>query len=428
MTGFAHNVEWGKSFFKRFHKISKGLSQKMRVVIIGNGISGIIFSKTLRELNKNVEIDVFAKEKYHYYPRPNLIEFLAGRIPYERIFAFSEDWYKRQNINIHLNKPVKKILPDSKEIELHNGEREKYDKLLFASGSHSFIPPFKGADKRGIFTLRTIDDAFKILKYLESHRKAVIIGGGVLGLEIARALKSKGAEVEVVEFFDYLLGRQLDFQGSSILKDQIENMDIKVRLGMATEEVLGQNEVKGLQFKGGEELEADMSIVAAGVRPNIDIAIEAGLETDRGLIVNDYLQTSDSSIYGAGDVIQHKGRMYGIIPASFDQARTAAYNILGQEKKYKGTIPSNTLKVVGLSVTSIGLVNPEEGKYEEFRKEIREEGIYKKIVVQEGMIIGAIWMGTKEGVNEINRLIFQKTNVEKWKESLLKDDFDFSGL
>ena len=400
----------------------------MRVVIIGNGISGIIFSKTLRELNKNVEIDVFTKEKYHYYPRPNLIEFLAGRIPYERIFAFSEDWYKRQNINIHLNKPVKKILPDSKEIELHNGEREKYDKLLFASGSHSFIPPFKGADKRGIFTLRTIDDAFKILKYLESHRKAVIIGGGVLGLEIARALKSKGAEVEVVEFFDYLLGRQLDFQGSSILKDQIENMDIKVRLGMATEEVLGQNEVKGLRFKGGGELEADMSIVAAGVRPNINIAKEAGLETDHGLVVNDYLQTSDSSIYGAGDVIQHKGRMYGIIPASFDQARTAAYNILGQEKKYKGTIPSNTLKVVGLSVTSIGLVNPEEGKYEEFRKEIREEGIYKKIVVQEGMIIGAIWMGTKEGVNEINRLISQKTNVEKWKESLLKDDFDFSVL
>lgn len=400
----------------------------MRVVIIGNGISGIIFSKTLCELDKKIQIDVFAKEKYHYYPRPNLIEFLAGKIPYERIFAFSEDWYREKNINIQLNKTIKKILPDLKEIELHNGQREKYDKLLFASGSHSFIPPFKGVDKRGVFSLRTIDDAFKILEYLESHRKVIVIGGGVLGLEIARALKSRGAEVEVVEFFDYLLGRQLDFQGASILKDQIEMVGIKVHLGMATEEVFGNNEVKGLRFKGGEELETDMTVIAAGVRPNINIAKEAGLETERGLVVNDYLQTSESLIYGAGDILQHKGRMYGIIPACFDQARTAAYNIFGQKKKYEGTIPSNTLKVVGLSVTSIGLVNPEEGKCEEFRKEIRQEGIYKKIVVQEGTIIGAIWMGTKKGIDRINRAISQRKNIEKWKDSILEDDFDFSLL
>ena len=400
----------------------------MRVVIIGNGISGIIFSKTLRELDKKVEIDVFAKEKYHYYPRPNLIEFLAGRIPYERIFAFSEDWYREKNINIQLNKTIKKILPDLQEIELQNGKRENYDRLLFASGSHSFIPPFKGVDKRGVFSLRTIDDAFKILEYLESHRKVIVIGGGVLGLEIARALKSRGAEVEVVEFFDYLLGRQLDFQGASVLKNQIENMGIKVHLGMATEEVFGNNEVKSLRFKGGKELEADMTVIAAGVRPNINIAKEAGLETERGLVVNDYLQTSEAAIYGAGDVVQHKGRMYGIIPACFEQARTAAYNILGQKKNYEGTIPSNTLKVFGLSVTSIGLVNPEEGKCEEFRKEIRQEGIYKKIVVQEGTIIGAIWMGTKKGIDHINRAISQRKNIERWKDSILEDDFDFSLL
>lgn len=400
----------------------------MRVVIIGNGISGIIFSKTLRELDKKIQIDVFAKEKYHYYPRPNLIEFLAGKIPYERIFAFSEDWYREKNINIQLNKTIKKILPDLQEIELHNGQMEKYDKLLFASGSHSFIPPFKGVDKWGVFSLRTIDDAFKILEYLESHRKVIVIGGGVLGLEIARALKSRGAEVEVVEFFDYLLGRQLDFQGASILKDQIEKMGIKVHLGMATEEVFGKNEVKGLRFKGGEELEADMTVIAAGVRPNINIAKEAGLETERGLVVNDYLQTSETTIYGAGDIVQHKGRMYGIIPACFEQARTAAYNIFGQKKKYEGTIPSNTLKVAGLSVTSIGLVNPEEGKYEELRKEISKEGIYKKIVVQEGAIVGAIWIGTKKGVDHISRAISQRKNIEKWKDSILEDDFDFSLL
>jgi nitrite reductase (NADH) large subunit len=203
-------------------------------------------------------------------------------------------------------------------------------------------------------------------------------------------------------------------------------MGIKVRVGTTTEELLGREEVSGLRFKGGDEWEADMALVAAGARPNISVAKDAGLEVDRGLVVNDSLQTSDPLIYAVGDTVQYEGRVYGIIPASFDQARTAAHNVIGQEEKYSGTIPSNTLKVLGIHLTSIGIVNPEEGDFEEISKEIREEGIYKKIVLQEGTIVGAIWMGTKEGVNDITRLITQKADVSDWKESLLEDHFDFS--
>ncbi len=400
----------------------------MRVIIVGNGLAGIISAKTLRELDKKVEIEVFAEEKYHYYPRPNLIEFLAGNILFEQMFAFPDGWYREQNINIHLEKPVKRIFPDSQEIEVEGGKREKYESLLLANGSFSFIPPFKGADKKGVFTLRNLDDAFELLEYLKNHRKAAIIGGGLLGLETARAMKSRGARVEVVEFFDRLLPRQLDIEGASLLKTKIEKMGIKVHLGVATEEILGQNEVRGLKFKGENEIETDMAIVAAGVRPNIRIAKEAGLETDRGLVVNDYLQSSKPEIYAAGDAIQHRGKVYGIIPASFNQARVAASNILGQKKKYEGTVPSNTLKVVGLDLASIGLVNPEEGAFEEFRKEKIEEGIYKKIVIQNGIVVGAIWMGTKKGVSDINRIISQEINVDKYKDSLLEDDFDYSVL
>ena len=400
----------------------------MRVIIVGNGLAGIISAKTLRELDKKVEIEVLAEEKYHYYPRPNLIEFLAGNIPLERMFAFSQEWYGEQNINIHLEKQVTKIFPDSQEIELGGGKKEKYEFLLLANGSSSFIPPFKGADKKGVFTLRTLDDAFDILKYLENHQRVVIIGGGLLGLETARAMKSRGAQVEVVEFFDRLLPRQLDIQGASLLKAQIENMGIKVRLGLATEEILGQGDVKGLGFKGEKEIEADMAIVAAGVRPNIQIAKGAGLETDRGLVVDDYLQSTNPKIFAAGDVIQHQGKVYGIIPASFNQARVVASNILGKKEKYEGTIPSNTLKIVGLDVMCAGLVNPEEDSYEEFRKEKKEEGTYKKVVIHQGVVVGAIWMGTKNGASEINRLISQKVNVEKYKISLIEDDFDYSVL
>lgn len=400
----------------------------MKVIIVGNGLAGIISAKTLRELDKKVEIEVFAEEKYYYYPRPNLIEFLAGTIPFERMFAFPQEWYREQNINIHLGKPVTRIFPDSQEIEVAGGKKEKYESLLLANGSFSFIPPFKGTDKKGIFALRTLDDAFELLEYLKNHQKVVVIGGGLLGLEIARAMKSRGARVDVVEFFDRLLPRQLDIQGASLLKAQIENMGINVHLGLATEEILGQNDVRGLRFKGEREIEMDMAIVAAGVRSNIRLAKEAGLETDRGLVTDDYLQSNNPKIFGAGDVIQHRGRVYGIIPSSFNQARVVASNILGKKEKYEGTVPSNTLKVAGLDLTSVGLVNPEEGTSEEFRKEKKEEGIYKKIVIQKGVVVGAIWMGTKKGVNEIIRVISQKINIEKHKISLLEDDFDYSVL
>lgn len=399
----------------------------MRIIIVGNGLAGTISAKTLREVDQGAEIEIFAAEEFPYYPRPNLIEFLTGNIPFERVFAFPEKWYQDQNINIQLAKPVNKITPDSKEVEIEGG-REKYDVLLLACGSYAFVPPFKGVKKQGVFTLRTLNDAKNIIEYSKDHQSLAVIGGGILGLETARAMKLRGAKVEVIEFFERLLPRQLDSQGASLLKAQIEKMGMKVHLGYTTEEILGQNEVNGLKFKGGAEIKTDMAIVAAGIRPNVQIAREAGLETDRGIVVNDYLQSSHPEIFAAGDAVQHKDRIYGIIPASFNQARMAALNILGQKELYEGTVPSNTLKVVGLDVTSIGLVNPEEGTCEELRREKKEEGVYKKLVIQNGTVIGAIWIGTKKGVNDINQAIAQKKKVEKWKDSLLDDDFDYSVL
>ncbi len=400
----------------------------MHVIVVGNGLAGTISSKTIRELDSEAEIDVYAAEPYPYYPRPNLIEFLAGLISKEKLFAFSEEWYKNQNISLHLSTPVISLYPEAGQVELEDARKVGYDALLLTNGAHSFIPPFEGTKKRGVFALRTLDDALAILDWIKNHNKVAIIGGGLLGLEIAKALRSGGAEIQVVEFFERLLPRQLDTQGASVLKAQVENMGISIRLGVATEEILGEDEVTGLRFKDGDEIEAGAAVVAAGVRPNIGLAKEAGLVTDKGIVVDDHLQTSHPDIFAAGDNVQHREKLYGIIPASFNQARTAAFNIAGQKKKYEGTIPSNTLKVIGLDVTSIGEVNPEEGTCEEFREVREEKGIYKKVVIKDGKIIGAIWIGTKDKVNDINRLILQQIEVEKWKSSLLEDDFDFSIL
>lgn len=400
----------------------------MRVLVVGNGLAGTIASKTLRELDPEADIVVFAEEKYLYYPRPNLIEFLAGNIPIENLFAFSEGWFKEHKIIIRLGEPVKYLHPTSNQIELDNGKRESYDFLLLANGASSWMPPIEGTDKDGVFCLRTLDDALGILEWVEEHPDVVIVGGGLLGLEIARAIRSRGASVNVVEFFPRLLPRQLDTQGASMLQSNIESMGIKVRLGVTTEKILGQNRVEGLRFKSGEELKAQTAIVAAGVRPNIRLAADAGLETDKGIIVDDTLRTSQADIYAAGDNVQHRDKIYGIIPAAFNQARDVAYNIAEKERQYTGTVPSNTLKVVGVDLTSIGLAIPEEGKAEEFRKALEKEGIYKKIVVQHGKLVGAIWMGTKQHINEINRLILQQIDVKEWKESLMEENFDFSVL
>jgi len=417
---------WGREGLFPEDGLRRGGQTGVRVLIVGNGLSGTIASKTIRELDPVADIAIFAEEKRLYYPRPNLIEFLAGGMSESDLFAFAEEWYENQKISIHLGRPVVKLHPDSKEIELEGGNRERYDSLLLANGASSWMPPIEGTGKNGVFALRTLDDTLKIIEWIENHPDLVVIGGGLLGLEIARAVRSRGAEVRVVEFFPRLLPRQLDTEGASVLQSQIEKMGIRVQLGVVTEEILGKENIKGLKLKNGEELEAQTAIVAAGVRPNIKLASDAGLAADKGIIVDDYLRTSHKDIYAAGDNIQHRDKIYGIIPASFNQARTAAFNIAGEEKKYEGTVPSNTLKVIGLDLTAVGVVNPEGESYTELRKKDAKSGIYKKIVLKEGKAVGAIWMGTKKNVNAISRIVLQQLDVEKWKKSLLEEDFDFS--
>ncbi|MDP2916279.1 MAG: FAD-dependent oxidoreductase [Candidatus Aminicenantes bacterium] len=400
----------------------------MKIVIIGNGLAGTLAAKALREEDKQAEIEIYAEEKYLYYPRPNLIEFISGSLPHDRLFAFPERWYGQQRIDVRLATPVRRVLPDARQVETTDGQRVAYDALLLANGASSFIPPIRGADKKGVFSLRTLDHALDILERLRDHARAAVIGGGLLGLEVARALKSRGAEVEVVEALPYLLPRQLDPRGGAILKTEMEKRGIRVRVGVATEEILGDDEARGIRFKTGDEIAAETIIIAAGVRPNLKLAQETGLPTDRGVLVNEHLETNKEGIFAAGDGVQYKGLVYGIIPASFEQARTAAANILGHKVKYEGTVPSITLKVVGIHLTSIGQVNPDGREFEELRFERPEEGVYKKVVLKDGAAVGAIWLGTKSGVNGITRAVVQKANIDKWKNELFSETFDFSLL
>jgi nitrite reductase (NADH) large subunit len=400
----------------------------MKIIIIGNGLAGTLAAKTVRELEPEAGIDIFGEEKYAYYPRPNLIEFLAGRLPYEKLFAFPESWSVRQRIGLHFGERVARIRPDERTIETGSGGTFPYDALLLASGARAAVPPLTGRGLKGVFVLRTLDDALAILERLREHTRVAVLGGGLLGLEIARAIRGRGAEVRVVEFFDRLLPRQLDPAAAAILKGQIEKTGITVRLGAVSREILGAEEVRGIRFESGDELEADLVVIAAGVKPELALAKDAGLTVERGVVVDDRLRTSRPEIFAAGDVAEHQGRVYGIIPASFEQARAAAHNMLGMDMPYAGTVPSNTLKVAGLYVTSAGEVNPEARGHEVLVRSVPEDGLYKKIVLKEGRLVGAIWMGTKKGASEVGRLVALKKDVESRKNDLLEDTFDFSEM
>ena len=256
--------------------------------------------------------------------------------------------------------------------------------------------------------------------------KAIVIGGGLLGLEFAASLKKMGQQVEVVEIFPRLLPRQLDQDGAAILKNRIASRGIDIVLGVKTVEILGRETVSGILLDSGEELSGDLVLISAGMRSNTGLALEAGIKVNRGVVVDGRLRTSADDVYAVGDVAEFEGIVYGIIPAALEQASIAAANILGMEHNvYAGTIPSNTLKIVDVELTSMGLVNPEEPKYKEIKKTDKNKGVYKKLVLDKGKNVGAILLGDKKGVTSIKRLMAQEADITEYKNSILEDDFDY---
>ena len=400
----------------------------MNVVIVGNGLAGTLAAKTIRELDDNAKIEVFGEERYPYYPRPNLIEFLAGRLPATKLFAFPEGWAERQRIVVRLGEKVTRIRPGERKIETVSGLERFYDVLLLATGARAALPRVEGIAQPGVFVLRTLDDANGLIDHLGTHKRVAVLGGGLLGLEIARAIRSRDAEVSVVEYFDRLLPRQLDPAAAAILKAHFEKSGISVRLATVVKEVLGSGAVQGLRFESGDRLEADTVIVATGIVPEVGPAKDAGLEVGRGIVVDDLMRTSVPTVFAAGDVAEHRGRIHGIIPAAFEQARAAAYGMVGQDKPYGGTVPFNTLKVAGLYLTSVGEIDAQGEGYEALVRSLPEAGLYKKIVLRGGRLVGGIWMGTKKGAAEISRLVAVEKHVEALKKDLLEDDFDFSEI
>ncbi|MHB9074834.1 MAG: NAD(P)/FAD-dependent oxidoreductase [Desulfobaccales bacterium] len=396
-------------------------------LIIGNGVAGNAAAENIREFDPEGKIAMFSKEDRPFYYVPALPEYVAGDKQADKIIIHPQDWYDQHRIDLHLSTTVAKIDAAQKFVETDKGERFTFDKLLLANGGKSFIPPMKGADSLGIFTLKTLADADRIKAAAGQAKTAVLIGGGLLGLEAGNGLRKLGLKVIVVEFFPRLLPRQMDVAGASILQSQMEDMGFTFHLGAITEEIVAGPDGLLVCLKGGEKIAGGLVLISAGVRPDLSLAQALGLEVDKGVKVDDTMKTSRDEVYAAGDLIEHRGRVYGIWPAALEQGKVAGAAMAGHEAKYEGTLPSNVLKVVGIDLVAAGDIDA-DGKLEAIVHQDKVKKTYRKLVIQDNCLAGAILLGDIRGSGEIEVAIKEKQDISRLKSELAKPDFDFKRL
>ena len=367
---------------------------KEKLVLVGNGMAGV---RTLEELLKiapdQYDITVFGAEPYGNYNRIMLSPVLAGEKTIDDIMLNDEHWYLDNGITLHKGKQVTEIDRVNRRVVARDGTSAEYDRLLLATGSNPFMIPVPGKDKDGVIAFRDIHDVDTMLAAARDHKKAVVIGGGLLGLEAANGLMKQGMEVTVVHLLDSLMERQLDKPASALLKASLEERGMNFLMEAETAGIIGNGRVRGVRFKDGTEVEADLVVMGVGIVPNTELARQAGLHCERGIVVNDTLQTFDPSIYAVGECVQHRGIAYGLVAPLFEQARVAANHLahLGYAR-YTGSVTSTKLKVTGIDLFSAGNFN-ETGDDEVVILQDQASGTYKKLVISDNRIKGAVLYG-----------------------------------
>ena len=398
-----------------------------RYLIVGNGVAGARAAVKIRETDPKGDIRIFTEEAYPFYYRVRFPEYVAGELTVQNLTIHTREWYQSKGISIHLEEAITEVNLPRKEVASQKGKTYAYDFLLLATGGNAFVPPIQGTEKKGVFALRTMKDAIGMKEFLGGVKKAILVGGGLVGLETGGALLKRGIKVAVIEHNPRILPRQMDSEGARILQGKMESMGFSFFLNGQSEEILGENAVEGVRLKDGRTVEGEMVVVSAGVRPNVKLAQAMGLEIKNGILVNDRLETKTESVFAAGDVAEHRGRCYGIWPASQRQGETAGINMAGARASYEGTVLSNTLKVVGINLTASGEIDSER-KLECVVRQDRESGVYRKVAFKEDKIVGCILLGNVKGSPEILNAMEKKVDVKNYKSFILEEEFDFKRL
>jgi NAD(P)H-nitrite reductase large subunit len=379
----------------------EGLMEAKNYIIIGTGVAGTTSAATIREHDRKGRIVLLGDEELSLYSRIRLPEYLANRVERERLIIHKPEWYSQRRIDLFTGTRAISIDTKTTKVILSDGSSIDYDRLLLATGARSWVPPVKGNGLIGILTVRTMEDVERFKSEIGGRQsRAFVIGGGLLGLEMAGAMISVGLKVSVVEVAPWLLPRQLDREGGELLLRILEKEGIHFHLGAQLDSFAGKDRVRAVRLVGGPELPAEFVLVSAGVEPAVELARETGLQVGRGIIVDDRMAASLPGIYAAGDCAEHRGIVYGIWNAAQDQGRVAGAQMAGGQETYSGSLPNHTLKVSGVNVFSAGMFEIED---ESRCERTSTESTYRKVTYDEdGNTIGAILIGD---LGERNRIL-----------------------
>jgi nitrite reductase (NADH) large subunit len=393
-----------------------------RLVVVGNGMAGMACVEQILRHEPDFHITVFGDETHVNYNRIQLSSVLAGEKDADDIVLNSLEWYLENSIDLRLGVRITHVDPVSRTVTGDDGSVTPYDKLLLATGSSALIPPIAGSDKDGVFCFRNLNDTQALLQRVQPGLKTVVIGGGLLGLEAARGLQLRGADVTVVHLMGSLMERQLDPPGAKYLQEKIEELGIKVLLSHSTTHILGDGRAEGISFVNGYRMEADLVVIAVGIRPNVELGRAAGLEVNRGIVVNDYMETSDQHIFAVGECVEHSGVVYGLVAPLYEQGKVLAATITGNRgARYEGSIPEARLKIMGIDMFSAGFVQDAAG-VEAVRYEDPSQGIYKKLVLRDGRLAGVILIGDLSDSRRYMEWLRSGTDLTRKRKRLLSPE------
>ncbi|HZY87463.1 MAG TPA: FAD-dependent oxidoreductase, partial [Gemmataceae bacterium] len=383
-------------------------ARRPTIVVVGTGMAGAkVVEEILVRAPDRFNIRMFGAEPHGTYNRILLSSFLGGFKDPDELWLNPLEWYESRRVFVHAGVKAERIDRDNRVVIGAGGKVvEPYDYLILATGSRPFVPPMEGANQKGVFVFRTLEDCESIAAYAQDCNEAVVIGGGLLGLEAARGLLTHELNVTVVEVAPHLMVQQLDPTGGALLKRKLEAMGVRVMLETATTHLLGDGRVSGLRFKDGRTLETDMVVVSCGIRPNVEEAKAAGLAVERAVVVDDQLRTSDPAVFAVGECAQHAGKVYGLVDPLYEQARVLADVLTGVKPKaaYKGSRLATTLKVMGVDLTAMGEVNSAGPDCEVVSHLDPAAGVYKKLVVRDGKLAGAVLLGASDPTGALLRL------------------------
>jgi len=401
---------------------------KTEYLIIGNSAGGIGATEAIREVDRSGALTIVSDEPYPAYSRPLISKYLAGERTFEEMLFRPTEFYSDNNIDLRLGSRAQKLILDRHIAELDNGDQISWKKLLLATGGTPIIPRMVGTDKKGVFTFLTLEDAKAITGYMDNTAHAVVIGGGLIGISVTEALTKLGVHVTVVEMKDRVLNTILDEQASQIAENTLKQANIRIITNHTVSEIIGGSSAYGVLLDSGESIPCDLVIIAIGVLPRTELALNTEIKVNRGIIVDRCMSTSCAGVYCCGDAaeaydfIYSENRVIPIWPNAYIGGMVAGYNMAGVKTEYQGGTAMNSLNYFGLDIATAGVVTPQEGKSLEVITR-RVNGNYRKVVIDNGLITGMIFIKDIDKSGMVFGLMRNKVNVTDFKQELLSDSF-----